>query len=1672
LPVTTVLLAAAAYAQPSFYEAEPNNTPAEANQVAGAVTIMGDLGSQDQDAFQWTVSDVDAQMRWTFELEGIPGAPTIAEAYRLEYAENGVDVLAKHRLFKIGSSNGAKPGRIEDLLFKPGEYLVGVASAGSTEGGYRVHIRPGSKLRLASSPPKNATQESAQKLKLGWEYAAFIETADSWFQFKISDKETDQLWVARAQVPMGQKAQVRVRDSSGKMLSKTGVGPQGILTSEDLDLNLGTYSLEIAGETAGSIRAVVVEPIGPRLQITEAGAPGGPKSGSVKKGTWKIARRVDLTQPATGRFGETREYHYFSFDLDEQAAEQVLVLRIDADNDRTVKFCLLDAAGAELQCRQAKGTVELPDLVLTPGTWGVMAESKAAEPAAYTISLNSIAPVQPGIEAEPNDKVLQATGIPANNRIKGRFAGREEDFYRIVVTGEAQLWRFQVVGDGIVELRYHDGAGVQNQKSRPNKGQSRVRLENVFLMPGQHYVSIKGDMGGEYTFLARPLGPPDPNGEREPNDDASRAEILSFGQDRTGLLENADDWDLYRFSLTNDEHLRLTFVPPAGGALLAKLDYGTTEIGSHRTQGQEAAVVQGLFSPGDYQIRMRANQPSESQYHIKLERLSRFSCAADCEPVHTRKLEFADGMKPTSPPGDLPVTMALEPETDVVAAYLKFGQSLPAELRLTNNGPQDRSLNLESATSDYRWSAVPASDSLEIGAGESRTVPLEIQVPRDAWADQSVLISVRAFEDTGTQVETSTEIEVNGRAKAVYPGQSWSIPDSILGGPNVAWTALGGRRVPAPDESEDGKWSGVGRYFDLYFDGRVRPTVGAIVDTGRKVEPVPITVELGGGELVEVVGIILNPVGRELPAYYLDEFEVQLSLDGESFETVLRDRLRPLSIDQAYALKEPTPARFARLLLLTPQKGKSNNKIGLGEWKVVAKPGTDLSGGKGFNLASPELGGHVVWSRPHTWGGWDTNLLTEKQENAAIRLRAGQIQEWAISFQHQRAAKIARFEWVDSERAKPVERIDRVSLSVALKSPVGPWTKVGEWDRSVSPDEFVLDAPIWARYVRFTLIEPAEDSRFYVPDTLRIFEQPADESYSSILGEWGQTSPQAAYEKTRGVALDTSLRSASGNNSRDTAAALRLDQQIGGRVMLGEEEDWYKLTVPADRNTVQITLSGTPTVRTVIHVEDSTGSQVRLARAGSQLDSRGFKAVVEPGKSYWIKVEEPPRAVIFAFDNSGSVRAFATAIYRAMNAYAGDLVPGRDVANILPFGGGLLTGDWIGEPYIQQIVLNDYPRDDASSAAEESLDKATRALSARPGTKAVVIVTDAATPRFPKMWGSLEAVQPRVFTMRVGNADTTGLYEDLMQSWAMVNDGHYAFTSTQGEMDKAFDRAATLLRQPASYGLEVSAAFEKAPGPGSLQVVAGDDKGLGGAVALILDASGSMLKRMEGGRRIEIAKDLLSKAVTEHIPAGTPVALRVFGHKESNSCRTDLVIPMKPLDPAAVTKTLEGINAKNLAKTPIADSLAKVESDLKGAKGTRVVVLVTDGEETCDGDPSEVLAKLSERGIDLRLEIVGFAIDDDDLKQQFEGWAEQGGGRYFDAGNAESLERSLAEALQIPYSVFDQNGSLVAQGTVDGEALELEAGHYRITIATSPPRTVEDVEVPGEKSVVLKADGS
>lgn len=261
---------------------------------------------------------------------------------------------------------------------------------------------------------------------------------------------------------------------------------------------------------------------------------------------------------------------------------------------------------------------------------------------------------------------------------------------------------------------------------------------------------------------------------------------------------------------------------------------------------------------------------------------------------------------------------------------------------------------------------------------------------------------------------------------------------------------------------------------------------------------------------------------------------------------------------------------------------------------------------------------------------------------------------------------------------------------------------------------------------------------------------------------------------------------------------------------------------------------------------------------------------------------------------------------------------------------------------------------------------------------------------------------------------------------------------------------------------QFSIQLQLSPAPGTIQVVhaaaGGGEPGAAPAVELILDTSGSMLETLEGQRRIDIARTVLSQLVAETIPPGTPLALRVFGDTPE-SCETTLAAPLQPLDPGAIAGLIDGLGAIDGVKTPIGASLEAVAGDLQGVTGPKIVVLVTDGEETCGGDPAAAIRALAAQGIDARINIVGFAVDDEALKAQFREWAHLGNGQYFDAAGSAELGRSIAAAVQPQFRVLNAAGDEVGAGLVDGDPVEVPPGTYRVEVLAAQTDVLDNVVV-------------
>ncbi len=233
--------------------------------------------------------------------------------------------------------------------------------------------------------------------------------------------------------------------------------------------------------------------------------------------------------------------------------------------------------------------------------------------------------------------------------------------------------------------------------------------------------------------------------------------------------------------------------------------------------------------------------------------------------------------------------------------------------------------------------------------------------------------------------------------------------------------------------------------------------------------------------------------------------------------------------------------------------------------------------------------------------------------------------------------------------------------------------------------------------------------------------------------------------------------------------------------------------------------------------------------------------------------------------------------------------------------------------------------------------------------------------------------------------------------------------------------------------------------PGRLYVSLSEAHADPGSALVIFDASGSMLQKMKGGRRIDVARETFVSVVENVLPDGIRVALRVFGEGGPDSCESVLKLPLAELDRAALTEAISKIQPINLSKTPIAASLEAAAADLAEATGSKLVLLLTDGEETCGGDPQAAIAKLREGGLDVRVSIVGFALDQAELKQTFRDLAEKGGGEFYDAGDKEGLEVSLGAAFAKRYQVNGTLGKLITEGLIGGDEIELPAGEYKVS---------------------------
>ena len=185
-------------------------------------------------------------------------------------------------------------------------------------------------------------------------------------------------------------------------------------------------------------------------------------------------------------------------------------------------------------------------------------------------------------------------------------------------------------------------------------------------------------------------------------------------------------------------------------------------------------------------------------------------------------------------------------------------------------------------------------------------------------------------------------------------------------------------------------------------------------------------------------------------------------------------------------------------------------------------------------------------------------------------------------------------------------------------------------------------------------------------------------------------------------------------------------------------------------------------------------------------------------------------------------------------------------------------------------------------------------------------------------------------------------------------------------------------------------------------------------VQIVLDMSGSMAARDKGGTRADSARTAIAKAL-ETMPDDVPVSLRLYGHRihkdqKEESCRdTERVVDFEEDAAEEILAALK--EAKPLGQTPIEFALKESAEDLGPADETKntVILLITDGNETCGGDPEKLVDELLKLGFEMRIYTVGLNVDRP-TRKRLERIADKTGGSYTDARNTSKLQGALEKA--------------------------------------------------------------
>ena len=346
------------------------------------------------------------------------------------------------------------------------------------------------------------------------------------------------------------------------------------------------------------------------------------------------ATAVELNTGYSGTLSSAKDVDYYSFTLDETSAVNV-TFGIPGNGSKTTThtFTVINTAdGGKLSTVSVPGNAQLTEtgnLYLSPGTYLVqVAKGSSSTNDEYILTVN--VDQNGNMESEPNNTPETSNAVPVNEDIHASI-GQE---------GDVDCFTFTLDGDAVIQPRFTftptdsssktyvltimDAGRREMLKVNIGGKESTKAITPVALTAGTYTVKIENPRFVRQDYTLRLVSMAVASTEKEPNDSAALATVLTVGQARTGVLTTDADIDYYKVTFAEQTTVTLKFSfaqsTNRNTAYVLTVEQNGKTQWTANIKGDSGGIEQQLqFPVGEYYFKVKPSTWLSSVYTITLE---------------------------------------------------------------------------------------------------------------------------------------------------------------------------------------------------------------------------------------------------------------------------------------------------------------------------------------------------------------------------------------------------------------------------------------------------------------------------------------------------------------------------------------------------------------------------------------------------------------------------------------------------------------------------------------------------------------------------------------------------------------------------------------------------------------------------------------------------------------------------------------------------------------------------------------------------------------------------------------------------------------------------------------------------------------------------------------------